>query len=119
MLDPRPEPMWVEAVGQKRDRAHRPRVPGIPLAILPTTVLGSPADFHRRGTKADADRHPDPADHAASRDTWLATAESLRRGLAVALVVIGVLLTLWILVQLGPVAYGLPAPLFRRSPLGA
>jgi hypothetical protein len=47
------------------------------------------------------------------------TAESLRRGLAVALVVIGVLLTLWILVQLGPVAYGLPAPLFRRSPLGA
>jgi hypothetical protein len=46
-------------------------------------------------------------------------AESLRRGLAVALVIIGVLLTLWILVQLGPVAYGLPAPLFRRPSLGA
>jgi hypothetical protein len=45
--------------------------------------------------------------------------DTLRRAVAVALVIIGVLLTLWILVQLGPVAYALPAPLFRRPSFGA
>ena len=52
---------------------------------------------------------------SAAQDAWGA----LRRVLGVSLVVVGVLLTLWILLQLGPVAYGLPAPLFRRAPLGA
>lgn len=51
----------------------------------------------------------------AAQDAWRA----LRTLLGVSLVVVGVLLTLWILLQLGPVAYGLPAPFFRRASLGA
>lgn len=42
----------------------------------------------------------------------------VRRGLTIALIVIGALLTLWLLYNLGPVAYGLPAPFFRRGSLG-
>jgi len=42
----------------------------------------------------------------------------LRRVLIFTVVVAGALLTLWILSKLGPVAYGLPAPFFRR-PSGA
>jgi hypothetical protein len=38
----------------------------------------------------------------------------LRRVLLFAFLAAGVLMTLWILSQLGPVVYGLPVPLFRR-----
>jgi hypothetical protein len=42
----------------------------------------------------------------------------IRRALLFTLVTVGGLLTLWVLYHLGPVAYGLPAPFFRRSALG-
>lgn len=38
-----------------------------------------------------------------------------RRALLALLIVVGGLATLWIVSQLGPVAYGLPAPFFRRA----
>jgi hypothetical protein len=44
-----------------------------------------------------------------SVETWV------RRGLTLILIIFGGLLTLWIVSQLGPVAYGLPAPFFRRA----
>jgi hypothetical protein len=50
----------------------------------------------------------------ADADAWA----WLRQALPVAFLVIGGLVTLWILLQLGPVAYGLPAPFFRRPPIG-
>jgi hypothetical protein len=40
---------------------------------------------------------------------------SARRVLLLALLVAGGLLTLFVFYQLGPVAYGLPAPFFRRA----
>lgn len=39
----------------------------------------------------------------------------IRRALTWSLILVGVLLTLWILSQLGPVVYGLPVPLVRRG----
>jgi hypothetical protein len=39
----------------------------------------------------------------------------LRRVLLFLVVAAGVAMTLWILSHLGPVVYGLPAPLFRRG----
>jgi hypothetical protein len=37
------------------------------------------------------------------------------RALKWSLILVGALLTLWILSQMGPVVYGLPVPLFRRA----
>jgi hypothetical protein len=39
----------------------------------------------------------------------------IRRGLTWSLILVGALLTLWILSQLGPVVYGLPVPLVRKA----
>jgi hypothetical protein len=39
----------------------------------------------------------------------------VRRALTWSFILVGVLLTLWILSQLGPVVYGLPVPLVRRA----
>jgi hypothetical protein len=41
----------------------------------------------------------------------------IRRALLFTLLTVGGLLTLWVLYHLGPVAYGLPAPFFRRAAL--
>jgi hypothetical protein len=41
----------------------------------------------------------------------------IRRVLQFGLLALGVVLTLWIVTHLGPVAYGLPAPFFRRRAL--
>lgn len=43
----------------------------------------------------------------------------LRRVLIFSIVLIGALLTLWILSKLGPVVYGLPATFFRRASAAA
>jgi hypothetical protein len=61
-------------------------------------------------TTADALTFPLPALDESPAFPWAL----VRRGLTISLIVIGALLTLWLLYQLGPVAYGLPAPLFRR-----
>jgi hypothetical protein len=39
----------------------------------------------------------------------------IRRALKWSLILVGALLTLWILSEVGPVAYGLPVPLMRRA----
>jgi hypothetical protein len=39
----------------------------------------------------------------------------IRRALTWSLLLVGAVLTLWILSQLGPVVYGLPVPLVRRA----
>jgi hypothetical protein len=54
---------------------------------------------------------PAPTPTAAVSIDWLAI---IRMVLLVLLVAIGGLLTLMVLAKLGPVAYGLPAPFFRR-----
>lgn len=41
--------------------------------------------------------------------------ETARRALTWSLIVAGALLTVWILGEVGPVVYGLPVPLVRRS----
>ena len=45
----------------------------------------------------------------------LALGTVIRRGLQWTLLLTGVLLTFYILSELGPVVYGLPMPLFRRA----
>jgi hypothetical protein len=39
----------------------------------------------------------------------------IRRVLTASLLAVGVVLTIFILIKLGPVAYGLPVPLMRRA----
>lgn len=42
-----------------------------------------------------------------------------RRAVTWSLMLVGALLTVWILSELGPVVYGLPVPLIRRSAAAA
>jgi hypothetical protein len=82
------------------------------------TDFGSPATLSIARTDivmttADALTFPVTASGDAPEFPWVL----VRRGLTITLIVIGALLTLWLLYNLGPVAYGLPAPFFRRGPV--